>query len=88
MYYEASNFVQGVDAVFKLILGIAFFFLIGITTVMIVFIIKYNKRKHPKAVQIPNNTTLEITWTIIPLALVLLMFYYGYMALCWWCCFY
>lgn len=80
MYYEASNFVQGVDAVFKLILGIAFFFLIGITTVMIVFIIKYNKRKHPKAVQIPNNTTLEITWTIIPLALVLLMFYYGYMA--------
>lgn len=80
MYYEASNFVQGVDSVFKLILGIAFFFLIGITVMMIVFIIRYNKKKHPKATQIPNNTALEITWTIIPLALVLLMFYYGYMA--------
>ena len=80
MYYEASNFVQGVDSVFKLILGIAFFFLIGITAMMIFFIIKYNKKKHPKATQVPNNTALEITWTIIPLGLVLLMFYYGYMA--------
>jgi cytochrome c oxidase, subunit II len=80
MYYEASNFVQGVDSVFKLILGISFFFLIGITAVIIIFIIKYNKKKHPKAEQIPNNTALEITWTVIPLILVLVMFYYGYMA--------
>lgn len=80
MYYEASNFVQGVDSVFKLILGIAFFFLIGITAVIIIFIIKYNKKRHPKAEQIPNNTALEITWTVIPLILVLVMFYYGYMA--------
>lgn len=80
MYYEASNFVQGVDSVFKLILGISFFFLIGITAVIIIFIIKYNKKRHPKAEQIPNNTALEITWTVIPLILVLVMFYYGYMA--------
>ena len=80
MYYEASNFVQGVDAVFKFILGVSFFFLISITAVMIIFIIRYNRRKHPKAEQIPNNTALELTWTIIPLILVLIMFYFGYMA--------
>ncbi|MDP4210847.1 MAG: cytochrome c oxidase subunit II [Bacteroidota bacterium] len=80
MFTEASNFVEGVDFAFKFIFGIAMFFLVGLTTVMIVFIIKYNRKKHPNAVQIPSNNTLEITWTAIPLALVLLMFYYGYVA--------
>jgi cytochrome c oxidase subunit II len=80
MYYGASNFAEGVDTVFKLIIGISVFFLIGITVVMIYFILKYNRKKHPSAIQIKDNSTLEITWTVIPLLLVLLMFYYGYMA--------
>lgn len=80
MFTQTSNFVEGVDFAFALIFGISLFFLIGITAVMIYFVIRYRKNKHPHAVQIPNNNALEITWTAIPLVIVLIMFYYGYMA--------
>ncbi len=76
----ASNFVEGVDLAFKVIFGIGIFFLVGITTVMIFFVIRYRKSKHPKAEQIHDNNVLEVTWTLIPLILALLMFYYGYVA--------
>lgn len=78
MYSGASTFVEGVDNAFVFILGISFFFLIGITAVIILFLYRYNKKKHPKATQIEGNNTLEVIWTIIPLILVLGMFYYGY----------
>ncbi|MGE5447688.1 MAG: cytochrome c oxidase subunit II [Bacteroidales bacterium] len=75
---RASNFVEGVDNVFMLILGISFFFLIGLTIVMLYFIYKYNKKKNPVATQIEGSMKLEIIWTVIPVLLVLLMFYYGW----------
>ena len=77
-FNQYSNFVKDVDFAFLFILGIAFFFLIGLTATVIIFIFKYNKKKHPVAVQLKENSILEITWTVIPLILVLLMFYYGY----------
>ncbi len=76
----ASNFVEGVDLAFKIIFGIGIFFLVGITTVMLFFVFKYRKKRHPIAEQIKDNNILEVTWTVIPLILVLLMFYYGYVA--------
>jgi cytochrome c oxidase subunit 2 len=76
----ASNFTEGVDLAFKVIFGISIFFLVGIMTVMIYFVIRFRRSKHPKAVQFKDNNILEVTWTVIPLILVLLMFYYGYIA--------
>ena len=76
----ASNFVEGVDLAFKIIFGISLFFLVGITTVMLYFVFHYNRKRHPQAVQIKDNNILEITWITIPIILVLLMFYYGYVA--------
>lgn len=76
---KASNFVQGVDTAFLVILGISFLFLIGLTVVMIVFIFKYNKKRHPKATQIEGSVKLEIIWTIVPFLLTMLMFYYGWL---------
>jgi cytochrome c oxidase subunit 2 len=76
----ASNLAEGVDTAFMVIFGIGLFFLAGITAVMILFIIRYNRRKHPKPEQVKDNTALEVTWTVIPLILVMLMFYYGYVA--------
>jgi cytochrome c oxidase subunit 2 len=78
MFSGASNFAIGVDKTFLFIMGIAFIFLIGITTTMIVFAVKYSRKNHPKAVQFNDNMTLEITWIVVPMILVLLMFYYGY----------
>jgi len=80
MFTGASNFAEGVDLAFKIIFGISLFFLAGITIVMIFFVVRYRKKKHPKAIQIKDNMKLEIIWTVIPFILVLLMFYYGYIA--------
>lgn len=75
---QASNFVTGVDKAFIVILGISFFFLIGLTLTMLYFVYKYNNKKHPVATQIEGSTKLEIIWTVIPVILVLVMFYYGW----------
>ena len=77
---KASNFVTGVDHVFMLILGISFFFLIALTLTMVYFVYKYNNKKNPVATQIEGSTKLEIIWTVIPVVLVLIMFYYGWAA--------
>ncbi len=78
MFSNASNFVHNVDIAFLFILGVSIFFLVGLTALMIFFIVKYRKSKHPKAIQVKDSTALEITWTTIPLILVLVMFYLGW----------
>jgi cytochrome c oxidase subunit 2 len=75
---DASNFVEGVDRAFLVILGFSFLFLIVLTFLMILFIVKYRRSKHPKAVQIAGNTRLEIAWTGGALILVLVLFYFGW----------
>ena len=75
---QASNFVQGVDTAFLVILGISFAFLIGLTIVMLIFIYKFNKKRNPKATQFEGNIKLEIVWTVVPFILTMVMFYYGW----------
>jgi cytochrome c oxidase subunit 2 len=79
MFSNASNFVQGVDLSFAIILGVSVFFLLGITVVMVYFVIKYNRKRNPQASNIHGNNKLEVIWTIIPTMLVLVMFYFGWM---------
>lgn len=76
---NASNFVAGVDLAFMIILGVSIFFLVSLTIIMLVFIRKYRRDKHPKAIQNEGSNRLEIIWTLIPLGLVLVMFYFGWM---------
>lgn len=78
MEANASTFVQGVDTAFIVILGISLFFLVGITAVMIYFVIRYNKKRNPRPKDVKDNHKLEIIWTVIPTILVLIMFYYGW----------
>lgn len=78
MEANASTFVQGVDTAFVVILGISLFFLVGITAVMIWFVIRYNRKRNPRPKDVKDNTKLEIIWTVIPTILVLVMFWYGW----------
>lgn len=74
-----NDIVNLVDDSFIFILVISVFLLVGITIAMIYFVIRYSEKKHPTPDQsITGNTTLEVAWTIIPLILVLAMFFYGY----------
>ncbi len=68
-----------VDDSFIFIVGISVILLVGITAAMIYFVFRYSEKNNPKPDQsITGSTTLEILWTVIPLLLVLAMFFYGY----------
>lgn len=75
---DASNYVSTFNTAFYSIAGISLFLMIGLTFVMLYFVFRYNKKKHKTAVQNEGNTLLEITWTVIPILLALMMFYFGW----------
>ena len=58
--------VRGVDLAFWYILGISLLLLVGITAVMIYFVIRYRRSKHPDPVDIRDNLNLEVVWTVRP----------------------
>ena len=78
MFNGASNFAKYVDFTFLFTLVVSVFFLVLITGLMIYFVIKYNRKRNPKATNVHGNMVLEITWTVIPTILVLIMFWYGW----------
>ncbi len=78
MFAGASNFVNSTDTTFFFIVAVSVFFLVVITFSMIFFVIKYSRKRNPKAKNIHGNIPLEITWTVIPTILVLIMFWMGW----------
>lgn len=78
MFNGASNFAHDVDAVFLFTLIVSVFFLVLITGLMIYFVIRYNRKRNPKATNVHGNVGLEIAWTVIPTILVLIMFWWGW----------
>lgn len=67
-----------VDSVFLFITVISVILLVGITGVMVYFVVKYNRKRNPSPKDIEGNLLLEILWTVIPTILVLAIFYYGW----------
>jgi cytochrome c oxidase subunit II len=74
----ASTAGAQIDAVFWYIFLLSAAFLFGITAVIIYFVLKYSRKRHPKGEDIEGNTWLESVWTITPTVLFLTMFYYGW----------
>ncbi len=72
---------DAVDPVFWFILGISAVMLIGITVVMIYFVIRYRRSRCPEPTsQNDGNLTLEVIWIVVPTIIVMAMFYYGWAA--------
>src|SRR6202034_4440389 len=74
---EASTIAPYADALYFFLLLIT---VVGLTLVgclIFGFSIRYRKEKHPVAIQVEGSTLLEATWTIIPLALFLIVFVWG-----------
>jgi cytochrome c oxidase subunit II len=78
MFGGASNLAEGVDNAFVFIFAVSFFFIIGLSALMIYIVIRFRRSKNKEAMQFSGNNTLEVVWTVIPLILVMLMFYYGW----------
>jgi len=70
--------VQGADQACWYILGISVVLLFGITVLMVYFVVKYRRSKHPVAADIRDNYPLEIVWTVAPTLIALSMFYIGW----------
>jgi cytochrome c oxidase subunit 2 len=77
-FQQASSAAAGVDAVFLFIFALCLAFLIFITSTIVFFVIKYNRKRHPRGEDIEGNFWLELTWTVVPLILFMAMFYYGW----------
>ncbi len=77
---EVINPVTLVDRSFYFIIGFSFVFLFFITVVMIYFVIRYRRSRHPVAADIRGNLILEIAWISIPTVIALAMFVSGWQA--------
>lgn len=74
-----SPTAEATDALFHFINEVSLIFLVGITFAIIYFAIKYRRKSDDdKTPVITHNNTLEITWSVIPLILVMIVFAWGY----------
>jgi cytochrome c oxidase subunit 2 len=78
MFGGASTASDKVDAVFLYISALTIAFLIFITGLMIYFVVRYHRSRGGKPEDIHSHALLETLWTVVPLALFLTMFYYGW----------
>jgi len=74
---RASNFADKVDPLYFFLVGVTVFFTLVIFLTITVFAIKYRRSVHPKAEQIEGSLVVEVTWTVIPLAIALVIFVWG-----------
>jgi cytochrome c oxidase subunit 2 len=75
---QASNFAGRVDALYFFMVAVTAFFSVLIVTLVIVFAVKY-RRTHDTEVGVPVHgaLALEIGWSLIPLAIAMVMFWWG-----------
>jgi cytochrome c oxidase subunit 2 len=75
---RAASFAGEVDALFFFILTVTGLFAIGIWIALLFFAVRYRRRSdadRPK--EIYGSLALELTWTLIPLGLMAIMFAWG-----------
>lgn len=78
---QASTVAGGVDSMYYAILGLSIICFVAITVAVVYFVMKYRYRKgvHEKPLPSPtHNDSLEITWTIIPSIIVVIIFVLGW----------
>lgn len=75
---QASTSAQKSDAIFFFVFGLSVMLLLFITGLMIYFVLRYSRKRHPRAEQIEGHTGLEVAWTMVPLVVFLAIFYYGW----------
>lgn len=74
-----STFASDVDALFTFINVVSAILLLGITVAIIYFAVKYKRKSEDDVTPvIKHNTALEVTWTVIPMILILIVFFWGF----------
>lgn len=73
-----STWAPEVDRLFLFLVGLSGFFFVLIATLTAWFAIRYRRRDSAVANPPTHNTPLEVVWSVIPLALVMVIFFWGF----------
>jgi cytochrome c oxidase subunit 2 len=75
---RASSYAGEVDALFFFIVAVTVFFTVAVSFTVLFFAIKYRRRSDAdRPAEIHGSLVLELTWTLIPLGIVVVMFVWG-----------
>jgi cytochrome c oxidase subunit II len=74
---EASTIAAQTDALYFFLVLVSLGGIVLVLALVFGFSMKYRREKNPVATQVEGSTLLEATWTIIPLAIFLLVFVWG-----------
>lgn len=80
MPQQSSTVAGDVDWVYYLVYWVNVIFFLLVISMMVWFVIRYRHRKgQPKhEATAGHSTALELTWTIVPTIIVIVIFYYGF----------
>ena len=77
---RASNLAGGWDELYIFLVWLSVFFFVLVVGLTVYFIVRYRKSKNPEPTShAHHHLLLEITWTAIPLVLVMIIFAWGYL---------
>ncbi len=74
---QASSGAANVDALYVFLVVLSAFMCVAIFSLILIFAIKYRRRPGVEAEQIEGSTSLEITWSVIPMIIFLFIFAWG-----------
>lgn len=75
---RASSYAGEVDALFFFIVAVTVFFTVAVSAALVYFAIRYRRRSDAeRPPEIHGSLALELTWTLVPLAIVVVMFVWG-----------
>ncbi|UCD34838.1 MAG: cytochrome c oxidase subunit II [Nitrospiraceae bacterium] len=77
-YSAVKNLPELVNDAFSLVIVISLVLLVLVTFFTVFFAVKYRRKKNPVPHEVKEPLILEITWTVIPTILVLIMFWAGW----------
>ncbi len=82
MPVQGSSGAAPVDRIFGFVFWVSVFFFVLIVALMVTFVIRYRRRPgREEAEPSPqHHTALEVTWTVIPIAIVIVIFVWGFKA--------
>ena len=75
---QGSTLAERIDAGWDAAYWVSVLFFVLVTGAIVLFAVKYRRRtEHDKTSPIDHSTTVEVVWTLIPLAIVIALFFVG-----------
>src|SRR5687768_11778519 len=75
---QASTMAPRIDALFWFIVAVCAFFTMAIAVALIFFAVRYRRvREDYFPTPLVGSKVLEVTWSVVPFGLVMVMFFWG-----------